>query len=391
MNRIVHIINSFEFGGAEAMLCNLVLRHDRSRFEPFVVALIDDRRSAGPILKAGIPFACMRMKPGIPDPRGVIRLALHLRRIRPDVIQTWMDHSNLIGGIASRLASRAPLVWGVHHSNHVKGVAKRSTLATVWACGKLSHVLPHQIISCSEHSRKLYVENGFDDARIRVIPNGFDTVRFAPRTDARQSVRAELGLAGDAELVGLVARWDPCKDHANFLGAAQRLLTSRPQTRFVLCGADVVEQNSALMQEIDQRQLRAHCHLLGARHDVERIHAGMDVLVSSSITEAFPLVLGEAMACGVPCVATDVGDSRLIVGETGRIVPPSDPAALAAAIAELLAMSPEQRCSLGQGARQRVCDNFDLSAVTRRYEAVYDSVLDGSSLTVPGKAALEST
>src|SRR5689334_364043 len=164
--RLLHVINSFEFGGAEAMLCNLVLRTDHSRFEPHVVALIDDLSTAAPLQSAGIHPAVMGMRPGIPDPRGILRLASHVRKIRPDVIHTWMDHSNLIGSLAARLATRAPVAWSIHHSHHVVGVTKRSTLLTVGACAKLSHHLPTRIVFCSDHGTTLYTDHGFDVSKM---------------------------------------------------------------------------------------------------------------------------------------------------------------------------------------------------------------------------------
>jgi glycosyltransferase involved in cell wall biosynthesis len=372
--RIIHIINSFEFGGAEAMLCNLLLRTDRDRFEPSVVSLIDDLRVAGPVLQAGIPLVTMGMKPGIPDPLAVARLGRYLRRERPAIVQTWMDHSNLIGGLAARLAPRVRVVWGIHHSNHVPGLAKRSTLWTVSACAAMSHRLPAKIVFCSEHSRLLYAERGFAADRLLVIPNGFDTGIFRPDPDARRSVRQEIGVEANATLIGLAARYDPMKDHATFLRAAGKLAQLRTDVHFVLCGMKVNEQNVELMAQIQAMGLRERCHLLGPRHDIARIYASLDINTSSSISEAFPLAVGEAMACGVPCVATDVGDSALIVGQTGRIVPPSDPERLCGAWGDLLAMDPGARAALGAAARVRVRELFDLSAVTRRYEAVYEAL-----------------
>ncbi|MDB5332473.1 MAG: putative glycosyltransferase EpsF [Phycisphaerales bacterium] len=369
--RIVHIINSFEFGGAEAMLCNLLLRTDFDRFDPSVVALIDDMTVAGPIKNAGIPIVTMGMKPGLPDPRCLVRLGLYLRRIRPAVVQTWMDHSNLMGGLAARLATRARVVWGIHHSNHLPGLTKRSTLMTVGACARLSHRVPSRIVYCSEHASKLYTQRGFDADRLTVIPNGFDTRAFRPDPAARADLRRELGQGADALLIGLVARFDPFKDHGTFLKAAAIVKEKFPAARFVLCGGKVDQTNAALTAQIESLGLQGNCHLLGPRKDVARIHAALDVCVSSSVSEAFPLVVGEAMSSGVPCAVTDVGDSALIVGPTGRVVPPSDPAALATATAELIAMGPEARSQLGREARRRVCDLFDLGAVTRRYEALY--------------------
>jgi len=369
--RVIHIINSFEFGGAEAMLCNLLLRTDRDRFEPSVVALIDDLTVAGPVLQAGIALKTMGMKPGIPDPRGMLRLARHLRGERPTIVQTWMDHSNLIGGLAAKVVPGARIVWGVHHSNHVAGLTKRTTLLTVNACAVLSHRVPTRVILCSEHSRKLYAERGFAARKLLVIPNGFDTERFQPDSEARVSVRRELGIDANVKLIGLVARHDPLKDHANFLRAAARLIETDPEIHFLMCGANVNDQNIELMNLIRRLGIDSRCHLLGARRDVPRLYAAMDLNSSSSISEAFPLAVGEAMACGVPCVATDVGDSALMIGDTGRVVPPGDSEALARGWAELLALTAESRMQMGMAARARVRELFDLTAVTRRYEEVY--------------------
>jgi glycosyltransferase involved in cell wall biosynthesis len=389
--RVVHVINSFEFGGAEAMLCDLVLRHDRDRFEPRVVSLIDDLTVAGPLLDAGVPVDVMGMRSGVPDPRGVLRLARLLRRLRPDVVQTWMDHSNLIGGAAAWASGAgASVVWGVHHSNHVRGLTKRSTLLTVWACAKLSHAMPTWIVSCSEHSRRLYEADGFDADRMSVIPNGFDTDRFRPDPAARADVRRELRLDGDTPLVGLVARFDPLKDHETFLAAAAELRRACPGVRFALCGANVDAGNAALTRMIRRFGLEGCCHLLGPRRDMPRVYAALDVLASSSISEAFPLVLGEAMACGVPCVATDVGDSSLIVGRCGATVPPRDASALASACARVLALRAEERRRLGGDARARIVSRFGLDAITARYESLYARLAGGAAapgIRTSGRAA----
>jgi glycosyltransferase involved in cell wall biosynthesis len=374
--RLLHVINSFTFGGAEAMLCSLLLRHDRSRFDLSVVSLIDDLSVAQPILDAGIPITVIGMRPGVPDPRGVARLAGHIRRLRPHVIQSWMDHSNFITAVANRCAGRTPLAWGIHHSEHLPGVAKRSTLLTVAACAKLSGRLTRKIVYCSEQSRRSYEKRGFAPMRGTVIPNGFDLSRFGPDAAARAAVRDEVGVPPDAPLVGLVARYDPFKDHATFFRAAALVARANPAAHFLLCGHKVDRDNRELAQLASDPALAGRCHLLGRRADVQRVYAALDVLASSSISEAFPLAVGEAMASGVPCAVTDVGDSSLLVGTTGKVVPPRDPAALAAAIETLLAMPPEQRQALGRAARARVEERFTLEAVTGRYEDLYEQLAD---------------
>ncbi|HSU67279.1 MAG TPA: glycosyltransferase [Tepidisphaeraceae bacterium] len=384
--RVVHIINSFEHGGAEAMLCNLLLRTDRERFEPHVVSLIDDLRTAGPVRDAGIPLHVVGLKPGIPDPVKFVGLWRHLRRLKPDVVQTWMDHSNLIGGLAARFVRGARVVWGIHHSNHLPGLTKGTTLLTVDACAKLSRGVPSKIICCSEHARNLYAARGFANGKLIVIPNGFNTDLFRPDPDAPASIRAELGIAPDTLLIGLVARYDPFKDHANFVHAAGLLHKEFPHVHFLLCGNKIDPENAELMAQIQSAGVESVCHLLGPRRDVPKIHASLDILASSSVSEAFPLTVGEAMACGTPCVATDVGDSALMIGDTGKIVPASNSPALAVGWAALLRMDASERVRLGTAARRRVRELFDLTSVTRRYEAVYHELAG----TVSPADALES-
>lgn len=375
--KVVHIINSFEFGGAEAMLGNLVLRADRERFDLSVIALIDDLTVADPVRRAGVPLATIGMKPGVLDPRTVARLARQVIRERPDVVQTWMDHSNLIGGLATRLTSRARLVWGLHHSNHVPGLTKQTTLMTVSACARLSRRIPARIVCCSEQTRLHYVRGGFARDKMVVITNGFDTELLRPDPAARLDVRRELGLDPDATLVGLVARYHPLKDHGNFLRAAAILARRLPEVKFLLCGDRVDRTNTALVDHVEALGLSNRCLLLGARRDIPRIQAALDVAASSSVSEAFPLAVGEAMSCGVPCVATDVGDSARIVASAGRIVPARDPQALAENLRDLIVMEPGERRRLGLAARQRIRTYFELATITRRYEELYADLATG--------------
>jgi glycosyltransferase involved in cell wall biosynthesis len=372
--KLVHIINSLEYGGAEIMLASLLERTDRDRFEPVVVALIDEMTLADRIESLGIPIRVIGMRPGVPDPRGIVRLARLLRRERPDVVQTWMDHANLIGGLALALSSRAPLVWGVHHANHDTPHAKRTTLWTVAACARLSSRLPSRIVFCSESARRQYALRGFAREPMTVIPNGFDLDLFRPDFQARVEVRRELGLGADATLIGLVARFDPLKDHATFLRAAALMARGHPDLHFLLCGSGVDANNPALTATIDALGLREKCHLLGPRRDVARIQASLDLATSSSISEAFPLVIGEAMASGVPCVATDVGDSAIMIGATGRIVAPGDPRALADACREVLDLAPECRRRLGREARRRIEENYNIHSITNQYLALYEDL-----------------
>ncbi len=374
--RIVHIINSLEFGGAEAMLCDLVLRHDRNQWEPTVVTLIDNMSVAQPLIDAGVPILCMNMRPGFPDPRGVLRLARALKKLAPDLVQTWMDHSNLIGGVVTRMVSKTPVVWGIHHADHVREKTKKSTLMTVAACARFSRTVPKQIVSCSHHGRKLYAARGFDEGRMQVIPNGFDLTRFRMIADAPERLRKDLGLKSDAMFVGMAARFDPLKDHHTFVQAALKIAERIPSAQFVMCGTRIDRSNRELAELLQSTGMASRFHLLGPIRDMPAFYSAMDLVVSSSISEAFPLVLGEAMACGTVCVATDVGDSALILKGVGEIAPPGDPASLASACVEVLRRDVHTRHQMGLTARQSVAERFGLDAVTRQYERLYSRVLD---------------
>lgn len=369
--KILHIINSLDHGGAEEMLCRLLVNTDQDRFEPRVVSLIDSLKAAEPLRRANVPIETMGVRPGVPDPRGFWRLVRYLRRSQPDIVQTWMDHSNLIGGVACFLAGRASVVWGVHHSDHVVGLTKRTTLWTVSACARLSRRLPSLIISVSEKSRDLYLRQGFAADKIVVIPNGFDLDAYHPDPNARQSLRRELGVGPETPLIGLVARYHILKDHPNFFHAAAILGQARPDVHFVLCGRDVVSENPVIADLVSASGMADRIHLLGHRSDVAKLQAALDIATSSSVSEAFPLSVGEAMACGVPCVVTDVGDSARIVGDAGYVVPPRNSPALAQAWGEILAMDPEPRTRLGIAARERIVALYDLRSVSRRYEQIY--------------------
>jgi glycosyltransferase involved in cell wall biosynthesis len=211
-----------------------------------------------------------------------------------------------------------------------------------------------------------------------VIPNGFDLNVFRPDPAARLAVRAELGIDAEAVLIGLAARFDPQKDIGSFLRAAARVAAATAKTRFLLCGEGMDAANPVLARLIAETGLGARVHLLGRRADMPRITAALDIAVSSSAYgEGFSNALGEALAAAVPAVATDVGDAREIVGREGRIVPIRDPEALAAAMAELIALGAEGRARLGHEARARMARDYALDAIARRYRAIYEEVLAG--------------
>lgn len=369
--KIAFVITGLATGGAETMLLKLLQHLDRRRFEPYVFSLTSEGEVGPRIADLQIPVLALGMRRGTPSPFGILALVRHLRRLRPDVVHTWMYHADLIGGLAARLARCQNVAWGIHHSNLDKRLMKRSTVAVVKTCALLSW-LPAQIFSCSTRARAVHIATGYRADRIHVIPNGFELARFQPESAARQSVRAELHLSPETRLVGLMARHDPQKNHAGFIKAAALVRAKVPNSHFLLAGSGVDADNGALKEIIRAHGLESSVHLLGRRDDMPRLMAALDVLASSSYGEAFPNVLGEAMACGVPCVVTDVGDSAEIVVETGRVVQVGDMAGLARHVVDLLRLPSAEMTALGLQARARVQANYEIGDIVRRYEACYE-------------------
>jgi glycosyltransferase involved in cell wall biosynthesis len=372
--RLVHIITDLDTGGAELMLYRLLQRMDRERFECKVISLSNSGVVGEKIKTLGIAVEGLGMQAQAPNPLLVIKLMAWLNRERPDLVQTWLYHADLLGGLAAWV-NFIPVVWGIRNGT-LPGDKNPRTALIVKVCARLSQFIPRKIISCSQRAEDIHVALGYNQSRFKIIPNGFDLSRFHPDPQARLRFRQELGIGEKALLVGHVARFDLQKDHQTLIKAAELLKDRRPDVHFVLCGDGVTWQNDTLVNWIESAGLRSYFHLLGRREDIPEIMAGLDLLVSSSsYGEAFPNVLGEAMSCGIACVATDMGDSAYIVGETGYITPPGEPALLANQMAALLSLPKLQREQMGILARQRVMDYFNLPDIVRQYEIFYSEMI----------------
>ena len=382
--KVVHVITELERGGAEIMLCRLLERTNPRRFRHVVVSLTD-YGTLGPMIEdLGVPVRTLGMRRGIPDVRAVGRLARLMRQERPAVLQTWLYHADLVGLLAGRLAGVRVIVWNVRCSDMDMRQYSWFSRLTRRLLSVLS-AAPAAVIVNSERGRLVHERIGYRPRRWVTIPNGIDLARFRPDPEAGVRLRKELDLPLSARLIGMVARYDPMKDHATFFRAAAAFLRNgapagRADVHFVLVGRGVTWDNPEFRALADGLGLRAHLHLLGERDDVECLLPGLDLVsLSSLFGEGWPNVVGEAMACGVPCVVTDVGDAHAIVGETGRVVPPADPEALARAWAELLACPEEQRRALGAAARERIAACFSLEQVVEQYQAFWEQLATGSA------------
>jgi glycosyltransferase involved in cell wall biosynthesis len=309
-----------------------------------------------------------------------LRLVQLIRTLRPDVVQTWMYHADFLGGLAARLAGNRNVIWGIRTTD-VDGGCARTTAILRRVCAALSRRVPRSIVCVAEAARRSHSLVGYDKERMVVVPNGFDMTALRASNGQRHGLRAECGFAPDDVVLGTLGRFNLDKDHANFVQAAGRLAAGHPRLRFLMVGNDLVPDNPTLMRWIAATGHPERFVLLGERSDAAVCLAAMDIFCLSSRTEAFPNVVGEAMAMGLPCVATDVGDVGFLMADTGVIVPRADPEALASGIAGLVQSGPERRHQMGSRARERIQAVFSMDGARRRFESIYDNVIAGRDLS----------
>jgi glycosyltransferase involved in cell wall biosynthesis len=377
--RVMHVITGLSTGGAETMLLKL-LSAASQRMEHVVVSLGDEGTIGPRIAALGVPVHCLGLKRNAPNPFRALSILPLAQRIAPQLIQGWMYHGNLMASLAAvalrktaprNVLGQKPVLWNIRQTVYDLRRERWLTAKLIRQGARLSSG-PAAIIYNSQTSASQHEELGYRAEKRVIIPNGFDCQVLRPDEAARKAVRAELGITDDTVLVGLVARYHPMKDHVGFLKAAALVVQSHPQTRFVLVGAGVSSTQPELAEGIQQNELGDRVILLRERSDIPRLNNAFDIGCSASAWgEGFSNSIGEAMACGVPCAVTNVGDSAYIVADTGFVAPPHAPEALAEAIGRLIEIGQPRRQQIGAKARKRIETEFSLSAIVEKYESLY--------------------
>lgn len=367
----MHVITGLNVGGAETMLARLLeCGHATPDIISEVVTLIPPGVVGQRVIATGTPVHSLGMRAGLPSPSAIVRLRGLARAIRPDLIMGWMHHGSIAATWAAAMTPGAPsLIWNVRHS--LSGYRREKPLTRLLLrAGALLSDRPAAIVYNSRTARHQYRRFGYRPDADVVIPNGFDRRKFAPRDAARVKLRSLCDTAAPL-LIGMVARNHPMKDVPNLLSAFARVHAHCPDAHLVIAGEgmDRPAPNAAALLA---RLSPGSWTLLGHRTDVADWLPGLDILtLPSAWGEGFPNIVGEAMASGVPCVATDVGDSAWAIGPAGRIVKPADAEALAAALIELIDMGDVGRRHLADAAVARIDEHFALDAVAQRYAALF--------------------
>jgi glycosyltransferase involved in cell wall biosynthesis len=368
--KVVHVIIGLGVGGAETMLKKLVL--SASGVTHVVVSLT----SCGPIgqqlVEKKIKVYALDMRDSVGVPWAAWRLLRILRSERPSAVQTWMYHADLLGGVVASVLG-IPVVWGVRTTElpRARSIAARFIRK---CCALLSNAVPDKIVYPAVASKKLHERIGYSRHKSIVIPNGFQVDTLLDSYLMRGEMRKIFGLQDLDVAVGFVGRFHDDKDPHTFLRAMSFLLNRVSLLKVILVGRDFDVGNHRLSAWIDGCGLRGRVLLLGERFDVPACVSAMDVFCLSSRTEGFPNVLGEAMGVGVPCVATDVGDVREVLGDCGIVVPREDPSALAEGVRNILGWTPEERTSRVACGRERIAVSYSIAASCRKFENLYRNI-----------------
>jgi glycosyltransferase involved in cell wall biosynthesis len=386
MMKVLHVISNLERGGAEAVLFSVATHGTVSGVEHRVVCLQGDGYYSPKLAEHGVAVDVLNCRKGRLTIRAALKLWSLIRAYRPDVVQTWMYHADLIGGVIGRLAGVRPVCWAIHHANLDYDKNSRLTIIVARLCALLSRHVPDRIVSCSQRGTDAHAAFGYEASKFTWIPNGYDTGRFSIDRDKGREKRRQWRIPEGVPLIGCVARWNPQKDHRNLFRAVALMGDCGTGFRLVLVGQNMTPENSELLAALDSTGLRDRVVLAGPDDDIPSVMNALDIHVLPSAGEAFPNVVAEAMACGALCVSTDVGDVMTIVDDCGWVVPACTPAALADALRFALNISglregKERR----QKGRERIASQFSISRMQDSYEAMWQQALADRHRAVSAK------
>ena len=370
--KVVHIITGLGDGGAEHALfkiCKYDILNKHS-----VISLKGPGKYFSLLKKNGIKVYCLNLR--FFSIHKLILLIKLLRSLKPDIVQTWLVHADFLGSIAARIAGIKNIVWNVRYSNIEIGKAKLTTILIIRILSMLSYLIPKFIITVSKKAKKIYEIVGYNKKIFKFISNGYDLTILKINKLQKINFKKKIKIKKQIPLIGNVARYDPQKDHLNLLNALSLIQSKKINFFCVLVGSNMDQNNIELISEIKKLKLSNHVKLLGQKDNISEVMNGLDVhVLSSSYGEGFPNVVAESMACGTPCIVTDVGDSAFIVDKTGWVVPPKNSIKLSKAIEKALyeksTVKWNKRCNK---ARLRVKENFSIGKMIKLYNKVWNKV-----------------
>ena len=372
--KILHIIVSLNVGGAENVLKRLI-EYDPDHIPNTVIVSLSTLGAIGINLRGqGVLVHALKMLPSGLNILPVLwRLVNLIRELQPDIIQTWMYHADLIGGIAAYLTGHKNVIWGIRRTS-VSFNDTKKTIYILKICALLSHWLPKKIICVANAAKEAHINLGYDATKMVVIPNGFNFNQYKFDNEQRVKLRNAFLTKDNDLIIGCVGRFHPDKGQDNFVKAAALVTRNYPTVKFLLVGRDCDINNINLTHLISTYNLNHRFILLGERNDISRCLSAMDIYCMPSRTEGFPNSLGEAMSISLPCVATNVGDTAILTGNTAILVTPNDVSSLAQGLLDVLSLTKKQRLQMGKDAKEKIINEFSMDKMHARFFSVYDQL-----------------
>ncbi|MFT8277264.1 glycosyltransferase [Kerstersia gyiorum] len=369
--KVVHVIVGLNVGGAEMMLKKIIMHTpSKENVEHIVVSLTDVGEVGEDLKKQGVKIYALNARKSIGIFMVCFKLMSVLKKESPDLVQTWMYHADLLGGLAARLL-RVPVVWNIRTTD-IKKSSGQMTVVIRWLCSVLSKIIPHKIICVAKSAEQVHVRVGYSEKKIQVIGNGFPIPAIG---DATRKLAGYKYFNASDFIIGSVGRYSAAKNHMLLLRAASIVVKTVPYAKFIMIGRDVDENNLILTRAIDSLNLKDNVILLGPQSNVQAHMRYFDLFCLHSRTEGFPNVLGEAMALGIPSITTDVGDARIVIGDSELVIPPDDEMELAQKIIKMASLSSTRLVEIGINGRNRIVELFSIEKIVSQYLALYQEVL----------------
>ena len=362
MKKIIHVINSLALGGSETALFRL-LRASRDNYQIYVIVLGNEGYFSQKIAEINIPIYYLDIKKS--PIKAYLKLISHIKQIKPNVVQTWLYHSDLIGGMAAKFCGVKKIIWGVR----CEGVElKRNTRIIKSICARLSKSIPNSIVINSVQSIQNHIQAGYKAEKINLIHNGFDSKEFFP-----EKVELLQKLPENTITIGTLARFHDDKDYFNLIQAIKLIEDANPHVYFIFCGNGCHNKNKKLNQMLEILSHPERVILIDGTDDPALYLNSLDIFIQSSKTEGFSNSLAEAMLCGLPCIATDVGETRNICGAACLTTKSQDHQQLALAFLTMLNKTDQEREEIGLLARQRITKNYSIEQYHQKIQAIYES------------------
>jgi len=370
--KIIHLITGLDAGGAEAVLVRLVLNDKNNN--NLVISMKDLGYFGSQLTDNGLRVETLGLNNWLNIISGfsILKFAFIVLRFKPDAIMSWMYHACLFGGLIGRLLGVRNIIWNILGTNQKLSQIQFGSRVIFLLCKYSSRIIPKKMVSCAQSIKSNYLSHGFKPGVFEVIHNGYDTEEFQFSMSLRDKYRAELSIKEGMPLIGMVARWHPQKNHALLIEALDLVKSHEIDFKCLFIGEDI--NNSELEQMIKSRGLHDHIFLRNEIGNVPKIMSSLDLhVLSSSFGEGFPNVVAEAMACNVPCIATDIGDTEIMIGDTGWIINDKTPQEMSKTIINALGLMKNKNkwSKLGMKARSRIVENFQISKMVQKYKELY--------------------